>query len=185
MQTTRWALLVAQVCHTLLPTLVHRKPLCRRLVNLPSWQALAADFARRDVNLTRHLSQKFQRALSRCLCLAASGFSDTASPQQYVSGLMAQTVNEAMELPRQSQQQLTAAAQQADVQLQVRVRIRMSTTVLFLTCTESCAGWVASATAHVPLHQLPVPHTVDDRFVTASSCITSVTAAAQAQYMQA
>eukprot|EP00878_Enallax_costatus_P024514 GHUV01026164.1.p1 GENE.GHUV01026164.1~~GHUV01026164.1.p1 ORF type:complete len:1105 (+),score=386.39 GHUV01026164.1:1431-4745(+) len=108
-----------QVCHTLLPTLVHRKPLCRRLITLSSWQALAAAFARRDVHLTRHLSQKFQRALSRCLCLAASGFPDAASPQQYVTGLMAETVKEAMELPRQSPQQLAAVAQRADVQLQV------------------------------------------------------------------
>lgn len=108
-----------QVCHTLLPTLVHRKPLCRRIIALPSWQTLAAAFARRDVALTTHMSQKFQRALSRCLCLAASGFGDEGAAQQYASQLLLQTVNEVMGLAGQPQQQLAAAAQRADIQLQV------------------------------------------------------------------
>lgn len=110
-------LCLVQVCHTLLPTLVHRKPLCRRIISLPSWQALAAAFARREAALTTHLSQKFQRALSRSLCLAASGFSEEAPAQQYVSQLMLQTVNEVVGLA--GQQQLPAVAQRADVQLQV------------------------------------------------------------------
>lgn len=110
-----------QVCHTLLPTLVHRKPLCRRLISLPSWQALATAFSQRQAALTTHLSQKFQRALSRCLCLAASGFGDEAAAQQYVSHLMLQTVNELVGLAGRQQQQLAAAAQRAEVQLQVRI----------------------------------------------------------------
>jgi hypothetical protein len=107
-----------QVCHTLLPTLVHRKPLCRRVVAMPSWQALAAAFARRDAALTTQLSQKFQRALCRSLCLAASGFAEDGQAQQYVSHLLLQTVNDVAALAQQ--QQLTAMAQRADVQLQVR-----------------------------------------------------------------
>lgn len=106
-----------QVCHTLLPTLVHRKPLCRRVIAMPSWQALAAAFARRDAALTTQLSQKFQRALCRSLCLAASGFGDEAQAQQYVSHLLLQTVNDVAALAQQ--QQLAAMAQRADVQLQV------------------------------------------------------------------
>lgn len=108
---------VMQVCHTLLPTLVHRKPLCRRVIAMPSWQALAAAFARRDAALTTQLSQKFQRALCRSLCLAASGFGDEAQAQQYVSHLLLQTVNDVAALAQQ--QQLAAMAQRADVQLQV------------------------------------------------------------------
>jgi hypothetical protein len=107
-----------QVCHTLLPTLVHRKPLCRRVIAMPSWQALAAAFARREAALTTQLSQKFQRALCRSLCLAANGFEDNGQAQQYVSHLVLQTVNDLAALAQQ-QQQLSAMAQRADVQLQV------------------------------------------------------------------
>lgn len=109
-----------QVCHSLLPTLTHRKTLTRRLLELQSWQKLADAFARRDPALTLHLSQKLQRALSRCLCLAATGFQDKAPAQQYVSHLLLQTANELGALAGRQQQQLAAAAQQAGVQLQVR-----------------------------------------------------------------
>jgi hypothetical protein len=108
------------VCHTLLTTLTHRKTLTRRLLELQSWQKLADAFARREAALTLQLAQKLQRALSCSLCLAASGFGDSAAAQQYVSHLLVQTANELAALAGQQQQQLAAAAQQANVQLQVR-----------------------------------------------------------------
>jgi hypothetical protein len=85
---------------------------------MPSWHALAAAFACRDAALTTQLSQKFQRALCRSLCLAASGLAEDGQAQQYVSHLLLQTVNDVAALAQQ--QQLTAMAQRADVQLQVR-----------------------------------------------------------------
>jgi len=109
-----------QVCHALLPTLVHRKPLTRRLLELQSWQKLADAFARRDFALSLQLSQKLQRALARSLCLAASGFAEPGAAQQYVSHLLLQTAKELTTLAGQQPAQLAAAAQRADVQLQVR-----------------------------------------------------------------
>lgn len=108
-----------QVCHSLLPVLVRRKPLTRRLLELPSWQKLADAFATRQAALSLQLSQKLQRALSRCLCLAASGFAEQGPAQQYVSHLLMQTAQEITGLTGQEQRQLAAAAQRADVQLQV------------------------------------------------------------------
>eukprot|EP00775_Hariotina_reticulata_P007177 gene7177-7391_t len=108
-----------QVCQGLLPRLVHRKPLCRRLLHLPSWSTLAAAFSRREAALSSHLAQKFQRALSRSLCLAAAGYAEQSQAQQYVSHLLLQTANEVAGLAGQQHQQLVAAAQRADVQLQV------------------------------------------------------------------
>lgn len=109
-----------QVCHSLLPILVHRKPLTCRLLQLQSWQKLADAFARREAALSLQLTQKLQRALSRSLCLAASGFAEQGPAQQYVSQLLLQTGKQLTGLAAQPQQQLAAAAQRADVQLQVR-----------------------------------------------------------------
>ncbi|KAF8068447.1 xpo4 [Scenedesmus sp. PABB004] len=106
------------VCHTLLPALVHRRSLARRVMSLPSWQTLANAFAARDPALTVHLSQKFQRALSRSMCVAAAGLDDDAAAQQYVGHLLSATVNEVASLAG-NPQQLAAAAQRADAQLQV------------------------------------------------------------------
>lgn len=108
-----------QVCHSLLPVLVRRKPLTHQLLQLPSWQKLADAFATRQAALSLQLSQKLQRALSRCLCLAASGFAEQGPAQQYVSHLLLQTAKEITGLAGQEQRQLAAAAQRADVQLQV------------------------------------------------------------------
>lgn len=107
------------MCHSLLPVLVRRKPLTRRLLQLPSWQKLADAFATRQAALSLQLSQKLQRSLSRSLCLAASGFADQGPAQQYVSHLLLQTAKEVTGLAGQEQRQLHAAAQRADVQLQV------------------------------------------------------------------
>jgi hypothetical protein len=107
------------VCQALLPTLVHRLPLTRRLLELPSWQKLVEAFATRQPALSLQLSQKLQRALSRSLCFAASGFDDKGPAQQYVSHLLMQTAREITGLIGQ-EQQLAAAAQRADAQLQVR-----------------------------------------------------------------
>jgi hypothetical protein len=146
-----------QVCHTLLPTLVHRKPLCRRVVAMPSWQALAAAFARREAALTTQLSQKFQRALCRSLCLAASGFADEGQAQQYVSHLLLQTVNDVAALAQQ--QQLTAMAQRADVQVQVRgaavpeaqdITSPASSSAQGVTCV-LLSAWAQSCTAFAKL----------------------------------
>lgn len=114
-----------QVCHALLPVLVRRKPLTRHLLQLPSWQKLADAFATRQAALSMQLSQKLQRALSRCLCLAASGFAEQAQAQQYVSHLLLRTAQEITGLARQEQRQLAAAAQRADVQLQVRSQLSL------------------------------------------------------------
>lgn len=111
-----------QVCHSLLPVLVRRKPLTRHLLQLPSWQKLADAFASPQAALSMQLSQKLQRALSRCLCLAASGFDEQGPAQQYVSHLLLQTAKEITGLAGQEQRQLAAAAQRADVQLQVGCR---------------------------------------------------------------
>jgi hypothetical protein len=109
-----------QVCLSLLTTLTHRKPLTRRLLQLESWQALAAAFAARQAALSAQLSQKLQRALSRSLCLAASGFGDDkAAAAQYVSHMLLRTANELAGLAGRPQAQLAALAQQASVQLQV------------------------------------------------------------------
>lgn len=118
-----------QVCHSLLPVLVRRKPLTRHLLQLPSWQKLAEAFASRQAALSMQLSQKLQRALSRCLCLAASGFDEQGPAQQYVSHLLLQTAKEITGLAGQEQRQLAAAAQRADVQLQVGCR-----SCLWLSC---------------------------------------------------
>lgn len=109
-----------QVCHSLLPVLARRKPLTRRLLELPSWQKLADAFATRQAALSLQLSQKLQRALSRSLCLAASGFAEQGQAQQYVSHLLLQTAKDITGLAGQEQRQLAAAAERADVQLQVR-----------------------------------------------------------------
>jgi hypothetical protein len=104
----------------LLPVLARRKPLTRRLLELPSWQKLADAFATRQAALSLQLSQKLQRALSRSLCLAASGFAEQGQAQQYVSHLLLQTAKDITGLAGQEQRQLAAAAERADVQLQVR-----------------------------------------------------------------
>lgn len=121
-----------QVCHCLLPVLARRKPLTRRLLELPSWQKLADAFATRQAALSLQLSQKLQRALSRSLCLAASGFAEQGQAQQYVSHLLLQTAKDITGLAGQEQRQLAAAGQRADVQLQVRVKMYLSD--LFLHC---------------------------------------------------
>ena len=62
--------------------LVRRRPLSRRLLQLPRWQELASAFASRQPVLTQLLAPKLQRSLSYSLCLATDGFeSDDAAPQ--------------------------------------------------------------------------------------------------------
>jgi hypothetical protein len=108
---------------------VRRKPLTRRLLELSSWQQLADAFAARQAALSLQLSMKLQRALSRSLCLAASGFADQSQAQGYVSHLLLQTAKDITGLAGQEQQQLAAAAQRADVQLQVRPWLILSSHV--------------------------------------------------------
>jgi hypothetical protein len=90
-------------------------------VGVTTWQYLAPPGdGCREAALSSYLSQKFQRALSRSLCSAAAGYAEPSAAQQYVSHLLLQTASQVAGLAGQQHQQLSAAAQRADVQLQVR-----------------------------------------------------------------
>ena len=108
-----------QVCYSLLPSLVQRKGLCRRLLLLPSWQQLLAAFAQGEALLTQQLGQKQQRALARSLTAAAMGCEGEVAVGGYVGQLLGRTVGEVEGLAG-GQQQLGVLAQRADVQVKVR-----------------------------------------------------------------
>ncbi|KAG1679648.1 hypothetical protein FOA52_006165 [Chlamydomonas sp. UWO 241] len=92
------ALLHGAVCGTLLPVLVRRKPLCRALVALSSWQELCHAFASRAPALCLSMGSKTQRSLAQCLCLASAGVMGPRAGQAYVTQLMAATVQQLGEL---------------------------------------------------------------------------------------
>ncbi|KAK9812956.1 hypothetical protein WJX72_006385 [[Myrmecia] bisecta] len=77
----------AVVCKRLLRVLVHRRPICSRLVHLDSWQHLAGAFAAQAQEV-RELKDKVQRSLVQSLCLAAAGIPNAQTCEQYITHIM-------------------------------------------------------------------------------------------------